>query len=50
MTDQNSYSRKIAEFQAEGLGFQNFAWLGSNPSYAPVLLPVSVASPVNNSA
>ena len=27
--------RKIAEFQAESLGFQNFAWLGLNPSYAP---------------
>ena len=27
------------EFQAEGLGFRNFAWLGSNPSDAPVIHP-----------
>ena len=39
MTGQNSFSRKISEFQAEGLGFQNFAWLGSNPSYAPDIPP-----------
>ena len=31
------YSQKISEFQAEGLGFWNFAWLGSNPSDAPVI-------------
>ena len=37
MTGSNSYSQKISELQAEGLGFRNFAWLGSNPSYAPVL-------------
>ena len=30
--------KKKLEFQAEGLGFQNFAWLGSNPSYAPDLI------------
>ena len=35
MTGKSSYSQKISEFQAEGLGFQNFAWLGSNPSDAP---------------
>ena len=32
---QEEDSRKISEFQAEGLGFRNFAWLGSNPSDAP---------------
>ena len=35
MTGKSSYSQKISEFQAEGLGFRKFAWLGSNPSYAP---------------
>ena len=28
-------NQNISEFQAEGLGFRNFAWLGENPSYAP---------------
>ena len=42
MTGWNSYSLKILEFQAEGLGFRNFAWLGSNPSYAPAGLHVKV--------
>ena len=32
------YSWKISEFQAEGPGFQHFAWLGSNPSDAPDIL------------
>ena len=41
MTGSNLYSRKIPEFQAEGLGFQNFAWLGSNPSYAPDILHIT---------
>ena len=44
MTGKNSYLQKISEFQAEGLGFPNFAWLGSNPSYAPDILYFSWSS------
>ena len=33
--DRLKFVFRISEFQAEGLGFRNFAWLGSNPSYAP---------------
>ena len=44
MTGQNSYLWKILEFQAKGLGFRNFAWLGSNPCYAPVIYDSGIGS------